>query len=89
MSVLDQIENISGSFVNDRGLVKSAGELFDVINPTDESVIGKYANCTEQEVLDVISTANKVQKDWNKTDHLYRAEILHHCSRNLAEIQPD
>ena len=76
MSVLGQIENISGSFVSEKGMVKSDGELFDVINPSNEEIIGKYADCTEQEVLDVIATANKVQKEWNKTDPQSLASIL-------------
>ena len=89
MSRLDQLRMISGSFVTDKGLVKSTGELFDAINPSNEEVIGQYADCTEQEVLDVIATSNTVQKEWKKTDHLHRAELLHASGRRLREIQAD
>ncbi|NQY67142.1 MAG: aldehyde dehydrogenase [Flavobacteriales bacterium] len=89
MSVVDQLGNISGSYVSDKGLVKSSGELFDVINSANEEVIGKYADCTEQEVLNVIATSNQVQKEWKKTDHLHRSELLHEAARRMREIQPE
>ncbi len=88
MSVLDSLKKMSGSFVAGTGLVKSAGELFDAINPSNEEVIGQYADCTEQEVLDVIATANTVQKEWKKTDHLHRAELLHASGRRPEAMSP-
>lgn len=89
MSVVSQLEKIGGSFVSGKGMVKSAGELFDVVNPSNEDFISQYADCTEREVSEVVATANAVQREWNKTDHLLRAELLHHVGRRLREIQPD
>lgn len=88
MSVLSLLEELSGRYYTNNAFVKSSGNKFNAINPATEEPIATVANCSQEEVHEVIDIANKTQKAWNKTDHLSRAEKLHEVADKMKVIQP-
>ncbi len=88
MSVLNLLDELAGSYYSYNTFIKSNGKKFNAINPATEEVIGEVADCSQTEVKEVITIANKAQKNWNKTDHLFRAEKLHEVAAMMKKIQP-
>lgn len=54
----------------------SSGERFDVIDPSDLSVIEKFAVATEADCMDAVDAAAAAQESWAATAPRVRSELL-------------
>ena len=89
MTALDEFSNLSGSyFVNHEFRMSTSDASFDVIDPASEDVIGQIPDCTEDEVNQVIATANVAQKMWAAQNGLTRAELMHEVAAKMREMTP-
>ena len=89
MTALDEFSNLSGSyFVNHEFRMSTSDGSFDVIDPASEDVIGQIPDCTEDEVNQVIATANVAQKMWAAQNGLTRAELMHEVAAKMREMTP-
>lgn len=88
MSVINLLDELAGRYYVNNTFVKSNGKKFNAINPATEKTIAEVATCNEEEVHNVIDIANITQREWNKIDHLSRAEKLHEVADKMKEIQP-
>lgn len=53
------------------------GHFIDVVSPIDNSVLGRIAQVTHQEIDAAIAQAKIAQKSWEQKDLIERAKILH------------
>jgi len=65
----------------------NATTWYESIGPATEEVIGHAADCTPDEIAEVVRVANEVQKEWKKTSTLERAETLHEVAREIRARQ--
>ena len=65
MTAQEELKRLSGSYFVDGAYQNSAsGKGHDVIDPATEEVIGEIADCSEDEVNQVIAVANRAQRAW-------------------------
>lgn len=62
-------------------------EIFDVIDPATEGVIGSIAQATEAEIDEAITVANAARKEWWQKSALERAELLHEVALAFREAR--
>ncbi len=89
MAALKEFSRLSGSyFINGHYKKSDSGTSYDVVNPATEKVIGQIADCTENEVAEVIALANTAQKKWAATNGLTRAELMHDVAAKMRKMTP-
>ncbi len=89
MTAQAEFSRLSGTYFINGEFVKSTGDTFaDIIDPANEDVIGSIADCTSDEVSQVIAAANEAQNKWRSTNHLERAEVMHEVATKMRELAP-
>ena len=89
MSVLDELKRLSGNLFVGAAHRPSEGNRFEIIDPATEQVIGDVAECTTDEIEEVIRRSNAAQKAWQGLDFLTRAELLHEVATRMRAACPD
>jgi acyl-CoA reductase-like NAD-dependent aldehyde dehydrogenase len=74
-------------FIGGEWRAAAGQELFDVVEPATEEVIGAIAQATDAEVDEAIAIANAAQKDWWAHSALERAELLHEAAIAMREAR--
>ena len=67
---------LSDLFIDGQWRAGSSGERFDVIDPSDLSVIERFAVATEQDCMDAVDAASAAQESWAATAPRERSELL-------------
>ena len=89
MTAQDALRRLSGSYFIDGAYQKStSGKGHDVIDPATEDVIGEIADCSGDEVDQVIAVANRAQKAWAAQTGRARAERMHEVATRMREMTP-
>lgn len=73
----------SKAFINGRWLDSDSHQVFPVINPATNEVIGEVADCDEQDFIFAAQAATKVFDTWSETTAKQRSKLL----RQLADAQ--
>lgn len=73
----------SQAYINGRWLDSDSHQVFPVINPSTNEIIGEVADCDEQDSSLATQAAVKSFKDWSQTSAKQRSKLL----RQLAEAQ--
>jgi acyl-CoA reductase-like NAD-dependent aldehyde dehydrogenase len=88
MSVLKEMQQLSGTILLDGAYVKSAAtESLEVIDPATEQVITEIAETTEQEIDAAVDRAHAAQKIWWRKSALERAETMHDIANDLHHMK--
>ena len=69
-------------FIDGRWRASVSGETFPVLNPATNEIIGNAPLGNESDVRLAVEAANRIQRDWGKTNAFFRGAIL----RRAAEI---
>lgn len=72
-------------FIDGQWRPGSAGERFDVIDPSDASVIARFAVATEADCMAAVDAAAAAQEAWAATAPRVRAELLRSAYEVLTE----
>ena len=89
MTAQEELKRLSGSYFIDGAYRKStSGKGHDVIDPATEDVIGEIADCSQDEVEQVIAVANRAQRAWAAETGLARAERMHEVAARMREMTP-
>ena len=89
MTAQEELKRLSGSYFVDGAYQNSAsGKGHDVIDPATEEVIGEIADCSEDEVNQVIAVANRAQAAWAAQTGLARAERMHEVATKMRGMTP-
>ena len=59
------------------------GQYADVLNPSDDSIVGQVANGDERDAVLALETAEKAQKVWAKFTARKRAEIMRNFTKEI------
>lgn len=73
----------SQAYINGRWLDSDSHQLFHVVNPSTNELIGEVADCDEQDSSLATQAAVKSFKEWSRTPAKVRSKLL----RQLAEAQ--
>ncbi len=77
-------------YIGGRWLPASEGERFDVLNPSDETIIASVASGTEADAKAAVDAADRAADGWAEKRPRERAEILRRCfdlmSARLADF---
>jgi acyl-CoA reductase-like NAD-dependent aldehyde dehydrogenase len=90
MTMVQELLRLSRTYFID-GVHKhsSSSQTFPAIDPAAGEQIGEVADCTDEEVDEVIAIANRAQRQWWADSALERAERLHEVAANLRRMRPD
>ena len=69
-----------GQFIDGKWQKSSSGELYDVINPANEEIIGRVSKANNEDVQKAIRSAAKGLEIWKNTSPWERAKILRKIS---------
>ena len=67
---------IADLFIDGEWRPGSSGERFDVIDPSDLSVIERFAIASEADCMDAVDAAAAAQHQWASTSPRFRSELL-------------
>ena len=69
-------------------LRRSKGATYwEELEPGTEELLGQVADCTQDEIDEVVRIANETQREWKETSALERAELLHQVARDIRANQ--
>jgi len=63
-------------FINNNWIENNTGKYIEVINPTDESIVGYVSEGNREVVNQAIQAAHEAQKEWSKLSAVKRADYL-------------
>ncbi|NJC71446.1 aldehyde dehydrogenase [Planosporangium thailandense] len=90
MDAAKEFARLSGTLFVDGGVRPStAAARRAVIDPATGLKIGEIADCTPDEVEEVVARANDAQRAWWAESALHRAELLHEVARAMRRLRPD
>lgn len=72
-------------FINGKWRPAKSDQLYDVVDPATEEVIGSIAEATDAEIDEAIAVANEAQKGWWAKSALERAELLHEVALSFRK----
>lgn len=85
-----QFQDLSYAYYANGELRRSKGETYwEVLDPATEEPLGQVADCTPEEIAEVVRIANRAQREWKKTSALERAEMLHQVARDIRADQQE
>ena len=71
-----------GQFIDGEWSKSSSGEIYEVINPANEEIIGKASKANSEDIQRAIKSAEKGLKIWSNTTPWERAKVL----RKISEL---
>ncbi len=71
-----------GQFIDGEWSKSSSGEMYEVINPANEEIIGKASKANSEDIQRAIKSAEKGLKIWSNTTPWERAKVL----RKISEL---
>ncbi|MGO4806452.1 aldehyde dehydrogenase [Arthrobacter sp. 2MCAF15] len=83
-----EFARVSNSFFSN-GEYLAAPHGRDVIDPSNNTVLGSMAEVPHDDIETVIANANSAQKLWYAKTALERAEILHEVAAEMKKISPE
>ncbi len=72
-------------FIGGEYVTSTSKKVTTVENPATEEVIAEVPDADAGDVDRAVEAARRAQRDWRRTDHLERVELLHECARRLEE----
>jgi succinate-semialdehyde dehydrogenase / glutarate-semialdehyde dehydrogenase len=72
-------------FIDGQWRAGSGGDRFDVIDPSDLSVVARFAVATEQDCMAAVDAAAAAQEEWAATAPRLRSELLRSAYEVLTE----
>ena len=72
-------------FINGEWVNSDNGDTFDVINPSDLTVVGTMPNASKKETIRAIDAANNSWSDWKKLTGKDRSIIIRHWHELILE----
>ena len=88
MSVLKEMQQLSGTILLDGAYIKSAAtESLEVIDPATEQIIAEIAETSEEEIDAAVDRAHAAQKIWWRKSALERAETMHDIANDLHHVK--
>ena len=63
-------------YITGEWVAPTSGETTDVLNPSNDELVGKVANGNEEDAQKALQAAEKAQKAWGKMPPVQRAKIL-------------
>jgi betaine-aldehyde dehydrogenase len=88
MGALAAFARLSGHQRIEGQLVRADGPSIAVTDPATEERIGEVAEAGPADVSRAVAAANAVQREWRKTNHHRRAELLHEVARRMTAQRP-
>lgn len=79
------MSHIADLFIDGEWRAGSAGERFDVVDPSDLSVIARFAVATEADCMSAVDAAAAAQEGWAATAPRTRGELLRAAYELLAD----
>ena len=64
MDLIDKSLFKQECFINGKWVNSENNDTFDVINPSDQTVIGTMPNCKKKDTIDAIKSAHNSWKKW-------------------------
>ncbi|MEM6807554.1 MAG: aldehyde dehydrogenase family protein, partial [Bacteroidota bacterium] len=71
-------------YINGQWIPSDSGELDDILNPSNEELLGKVQDGTANDAIKALEAAKNAQKSWRKLPPRQRAELLY---KFTAEIR--
>jgi len=71
-----------GQFINGKWRKSSSGEIYEVINPANEEIIGKASKANKKDIEEALKSAEKGLEVWKNTSPWERAKII----RKISEL---
>ena len=72
-------------FINGEWVNSDNGDTFDIINPSDLTVVGSMPNASKKETIRAIDAANNSWSDWKKLTGKDRSIIIRHWHELILE----
>ena len=66
MDLKDKSLFIQKCFINGHWLDSESEEIFDVMNPSDQTKVGTMPNCSKKDTVKAIEAAKKSWNNWKK-----------------------
>jgi acyl-CoA reductase-like NAD-dependent aldehyde dehydrogenase len=83
-----QLHELSRCYYVNGELRRSKGETYwEELEPATEEPLGHVADCTQDEIDEVVRIANETQREWKETSALERADLLHQVARDIRANQ--
>ncbi|MDE3076512.1 MAG: aldehyde dehydrogenase [Chloroflexota bacterium] len=79
-----------GLFIDGKDIPSSTGETFDVLNPTDNTVLAKVAKASREDVDRAVAAAKRAYEGpWRRMKTAERAAILSKVAQRIIERAPE
>jgi acyl-CoA reductase-like NAD-dependent aldehyde dehydrogenase len=85
MNATEALEPISTMTIDGKAIVAEKGEVFDVVNPANEQVIGKVPNCTVGQLDYAVGAARCAFAAWSITSSADRRLYLNKMADRIVE----
>lgn len=72
-------------FINGKWVNSSSQQTDDIINPTDESLVGTVQMASEQDAEKALQAAEAAQKSWRRLPARQRADLLRAFTKGIQE----
>ena len=83
---IDGLKYCAGKiFYNNELQTSKSDSRLAVINPASEQQVSEIANCTEQEIDEVLQVVSRAQQGWANTDAKTRARYLHLVADSIEQ----
>ncbi|WKS55395.1 NAD-dependent succinate-semialdehyde dehydrogenase [Corynebacterium accolens] len=79
----------TGLFIAGEWRQSSTGTTFDVVNPSDETVLGKIADATPSDAVAALDAATSAQQEWGNLTSRERSNFLRRVYELLTERSED
>src|SRR5581483_8989773 len=78
------VKNV-GLFIDGKDVPASSGETFDVLNPTDNSLLARVAKATREDVDRVAAAQRAYEGPWSRMKMAERSAVLSKVAQRIVE----
>jgi len=79
----------SGLYIGGEWRSSTSGATFDVLNPSDETVLGQIADATPEDAVAALDAATSAQEEWGRITARERSDFLRRVYELLHERKED